>query len=82
MQKSVEAAAPNQASTTNLSGSLGHPLAYPIDDKLPKIIGFGRSKIYEELKGGRIKGKKVGRRTIILHADLVAYLENLPERTA
>lgn len=57
------------------------PLAYSIEEAC-KVAGLGRSMLYEELRAQRLKGRKAGRRTLIMHADLVAYLENLPERAA
>lgn len=42
-----------------------------------KIIGLGKTKLYELLKTGKIPAKKVFRRTVILRSDLEAFLENL-----
>lgn len=57
------------------------PLAYSIEEAC-RVAGLGRSMLYEELRAQRLKGRKAGRRTLIMHADLIAYLENLPERAA
>lgn len=38
---------------------------------------IARSRAYEELKAGRLKAKKVGRRTLIVNAD--EWLRNLPD---
>lgn len=40
--------------------------------------GLGRDMIYGAIRDGRLKARKVGRRTLILRADLEAYLCNLP----
>ena len=39
---------------------------------------IGRSSLYAEIKAGRLRSCKVGRRTIILHEDLLAWLNALP----
>ena len=56
-----------------------------IDDKLAfspnsaaEAIGSGRTKIFEEIKLGRLKARKFGSRTIILRDDLLAWLLALP----
>ena len=41
--------------------------------------GPGRSKAYEELKSGRLRGRKVGKRTIITEDDAEDWLRRLPE---
>lgn len=55
------------------------PLAYDIPGA-SKESKVGRSKIFEEISAGRLKARKVGRRTIILRDDLVAWLSALPQR--
>jgi len=52
-------------------------LAYSIDEAVA-ASGLGRSVIYEEIKAKRMKARKRGRSTIILAADLEAYLASLP----
>lgn len=52
-------------------------LAYSIDD-IAKLVGIGRSLLFEEIKAGRLSVKKAGRRTLVLDADLSAWLSNLP----
>jgi excisionase family DNA binding protein len=41
--------------------------------------GLGRDMIYAAIRDGQLKARKVGRRTLILRADLEAYLHDLPE---
>jgi excisionase family DNA binding protein len=48
------------------------------------IAGFtedysiGRTKVYEELRSGRLRGLKIGKRTIISQDDAEAWLRQLP----
>ena len=39
---------------------------------------LGRTAVYEEIGRGRLKARKVGRRTIILFEDARRWLETLP----
>jgi hypothetical protein len=55
------------------------PLAYDILSASKKA-GLGRSKLFEEINAGRLKARKAGRRTLILHEDLAAWLASLPQR--
>ena len=54
------------------------PLAYSVDDAAA-ILGISRQKLYDILNIGDLGGKKLGRRTIILHYVLVEFLEGLPD---
>ena len=40
--------------------------------------GIGRTKAYEELKTGRLRGRKCGKRTIIADDDAERWLSSLP----
>jgi hypothetical protein len=44
--------------------------------------GIGRTKAYEELNSGRLRGRKSGRRTIITEDDAEDWLRCLPMREA
>lgn len=55
----------------------GH-LAYSIDG-FAKATGVGRSKIYEEIRAGRLHAKKLGSRTIITAQAASDYLSQLPD---
>ena len=45
--------------------------------------GICRQTFYDEIKRGRIKARKVGKKTIVLRADADAWAASLPElRTA
>jgi excisionase family DNA binding protein len=43
-----------------------------------KAYGIGRTKIYEELNSGRLRGRKIGRRTLIAKLDAEDWLQRLP----
>jgi excisionase family DNA binding protein len=51
-------------------------ITYSIDEVLG-ISGLGRTKIYELLKSGELPARKLGKRTLILGADLNAFLTGL-----
>ena len=39
---------------------------------------FGKNALYDAIRDGRLKARKLGRKTIILRSDLEAYLKSLP----
>jgi excisionase family DNA binding protein len=43
-----------------------------------QVYGLGRTKVYEELKSGRLRGRKIGKRTIITEDDAEDWLRRLP----
>ena len=43
-----------------------------------RVAGIGRTKIYEAISDGRLKARKLGKRTLVLRADLQSFLANLP----
>ncbi|WOS64258.1 helix-turn-helix domain-containing protein [Sinorhizobium fredii] len=49
-------------------------------EETAKVIGIGRTKVYDEINSGRLKAHKVGRRTIIFVEDIQAYRMALPEK--
>jgi excisionase family DNA binding protein len=51
-------------------------LAYSIQD-VTKLTGLGRSYIYEEIRDGRLRIRKAGRRSLVLPDDLKAWLASL-----
>jgi hypothetical protein len=40
--------------------------------------GIGRTKVYEELRLGRLRARKIGRHTIIVVEDAESWLRRLP----
>lgn len=57
------------------------PLAHKVPDAL-RISGLSRTGLYSELKKGRIAAIKCGKRTLILHASLKAFIAGLPNYKA
>ncbi len=53
------------------------PLAYRVDDAAA-AIGISRSKVWDLIAQGQIPARKLVGSTIILRADLEAYLSALP----
>jgi excisionase family DNA binding protein len=43
------------------------------------LSSLGQTSIYKAIKERRLRIRKYGTRTIITRADLVAFLENLPD---
>ena len=56
-------------------------LAYRVDEACAST-GYGRSKVWEMIRQGKLKAKKDGGVTVILRGDLNAYLNNLADRQA
>jgi excisionase family DNA binding protein len=54
------------------------PIAYSIPEACA-AASIGRSALYEEIKSGRLRAVKSGRRTIVTADDLRSWVENLPE---
>jgi excisionase family DNA binding protein len=52
-------------------------LAYAVDE-INEVVPLGRTKTFSEIAAGRLKAHKIGRRTVILAADLHQYLAGLP----
>jgi excisionase family DNA binding protein len=53
-------------------------LAYPIPEAAEQL-GVGRTKLYDEIAAGRIATVTIGRRRLVPHAELAAYLDRLSE---
>ena len=53
------------------------PLSYSIAEAV-QVSGLGRTKLFAEIKGGRLPARKFGSRTIVLAEDLKRFLEALP----
>jgi hypothetical protein len=56
-------------------------LAYTIA-ALCQASGIGRTKIYDDLKAGRLHARKHGKRTLILADEARRWLESLPAQSS
>ena len=65
----------------NDASQQAHRLAWGVDD-FAATIGIGRSKVYEEIRDGKLRAKKLGARTLITADAAAAYLANLPDMPA
>ncbi len=50
--------------------------AYGLDE-VSELVGLGRSTLYLEVRAGRLKLAKVGKRSIVLAEDLAEFLAGL-----
>lgn len=57
------------------------PLAVTPKDAC-RILGVGRTTLYEEMKANRVKAVKAGRRTLVLVESLREWLGTLPDARA
>lgn len=55
------------------SASTGHSLTVSIKEAA-ELIGIGRTKVYDLMDEGVLPSRKVGKRRIILRADVLKYL--------
>ena len=46
------------------------------------ILNISRSKVYELIRSGELRAKKLGSKTLILAEDANAFLANLPDMRA
>ena len=53
-------------------------LAFTIE-QLAELAGVGRTTLFGEIGAGRLRAKKIGRRTVVLISDAQIWLERLPD---
>ena len=66
-----------QEQDTAIAPATAGKIAHSIDGAC-EAAGVGRTSIYEAIRAGALKARKLGRRTIILDEDLRAWLASLP----
>lgn len=49
-------------------------MAYSVVDAA-RVLGIGKSKLYELVKQGEIETIKIGSRTLVLHDELAAFVD-------
>jgi excisionase family DNA binding protein len=52
-------------------------LAYSVKEVL-ELVGIGRTKLYDLIKARELPARKIGSKTVILAADLDAWVRSLP----
>src|SRR5467141_3188222 len=65
--------------TTCTLTSLASKLRARSIDQFCRCFGVGRTTAYEQIKLGRLRARKVGKRTIITDDDAEEWLRNLPQ---
>lgn len=50
------------------------PLAYQVQEAV-RVSGLARTRLYDAMRAGALPFQKVGRRTLIMRRDLIAYIE-------
>jgi excisionase family DNA binding protein len=60
--------------------TMDNPLVHTIAEACA-IAHEGRTGIYEAINDGKLRAVKRGRRTLILHDELVRYVQSLPPLT-
>ncbi|MER8567552.1 hypothetical protein NKH85_16340 [Mesorhizobium sp. M0924] len=68
-----------EASMPSPSDDLAQPFAFSIE-KAAELSCLGRTRLFMAIKDGHLRARKFGRRTVILPADLQAFLSSLPVR--
>ena len=53
------------------------PRAFSVEQFCQRF-GIGRTSVYQEIRLGRLRARKIGRRTIITEDDGEAWLQRLP----
>ncbi len=55
-------------------------MAYTID-QVSDLVNIGKTKLYAEIKAGRLKVRKCGTRTLVFRESLQEFLASLPAST-
>jgi excisionase family DNA binding protein len=57
------------------------PEAFSIDAARQFLGGCSKSTLYEQVRIGTLKAHKMGRRTLFFRADLINWLNSLPQKS-
>ena len=55
-------------------------LAYTVEEAV-HLSTLGLTSIYKAIRAGQLKSRKFGPRTLIMHSDLMSFLNGLPVET-
>jgi len=64
---------------TEIEKGPGRRKAYSLRE-VGGLINTGQTKLFELIKSGQLKTRKLGRRRLVLDADLQHFLEELPSK--
>ena len=53
------------------------PLAHTIK-RVCELTGLSKTSIYEAIRDAKLKSRKYGNRTLVLHDDLKSFITSLP----
>jgi hypothetical protein len=66
--------APTRTSYAPLATS---PVAHPLE-AVPGLTGVPRTKVFEDVRNGKLTVRKRGRTSIVEHEEVVRYVKSLP----
>ena len=64
---------------TEIERAPGRRKAYSLRE-VGGLINTGQTKLFELIKSGQLKTRKLGRKRLVLDADLQHFLEELPSK--
>lgn len=57
------------------------PMVYTTSEAAT-LLKIGKTRLYQLLDTGRLPARRLGGKLLILHSDLMNYVESLPPRTS
>jgi hypothetical protein len=60
------------------NSSLGFAAVAHSPERAAEVSDTSRTRIFEAIRTGKLVARKAGKRTLIMHDDLVAYVRSLP----
>lgn len=78
IDKFISDVAVHQETATVMQGNQNPVSAYTIK-QFCEEFGIGRSLAYAEIAAGRLRSRKVGKRTLVMRSDVERWAESLPE---